>query len=164
MYGCNAVGVENDRGRASSATILKKGFEDVWKTHKERDGVTFPVGEVKLVCFDVRSPVHRELLIKDADFIFCNNFNGIWTSIRGGENIDGAIGGLFALMKPGATLATMTPLMSNLPIYSLAEVNRIRTERNLPAHENASFYQYQMFNIGPQQEVCSWSKGKRVCF
>jgi hypothetical protein len=161
MYGCNTIGVENDSGRASSAIVLKKGFEDLWETHKIRDGVTFPIGEVKLVCFDIRNPVHRELLV-NADFILCNNFNEVWTTARGGENIDGAIGGLFALMKPGAIMATLTPLRSNLPIPPLSEVNQIRKERNLPVDENASFYEYDRFDIGTQSEVCSWSQGKHT--
>lgn len=68
---------------------------------------------------------------------------GVFSSDRGGANLDGHIAGLFALMKPGTVMITLHDLRSNIG-FSQKLVAEKRKARNLPnaTSVNASFFEY----------------------
>lgn len=158
--GCSARGLESVDSRNNVAERFKSSFERMADGHRVRDGMTFVPGSVELRLGELQNSEHTKFQVEDTDFAFCNNYDGVFCGERdGGLCLDKNIAALFAMMKEGAVLTTLSPLRSALGCLSRSEANAKRIRAGLETSVNASFYEMQVFNLGKQKDLVSWSQG-----
>jgi len=136
--GCESRGIEV----VSERCDISKRFQDAVFEQSEQ----FPsrnIGSVELRNGDLTDS-HQLPFMTDVDVVLYNNANDIGTSrsaIKGKYSLDDYAGGIFALLKPGARMITLTP-MYHLG-RSLVEENAFRTKHGLNYSIDASFFNYE---------------------
>lgn len=120
---------------------------------------TYPLGVVELREGNLVDARHLNFLTSHVTAAFVNNFNSVFAeraSYKCEPTLDFYVAGLFALMAPGARLATLHMLPLGL---SRTQANAVRMNNGLCESKDASFYEVAVFNLGPANRCVSWSLG-----
>lgn len=142
-------------GRHEASIDYRDILAELTSLHARRDGMSFKPGRVELKHGDFREYLD---LIKDADVVFCNNYGDVFSGVRGGTNLDKNLAGVLGLLGEGAKLVTLHSIEGVL-CSSLSHANKVRRARGLVASDNASFYEHQVYRLGKQNKLVSWSEG-----
>ena len=126
--------------------------------------MTFEPGRVEMKEGDLQDKAFRQWLVEGTDFAFVNNFGSqlpaSFSGARDGSpSLDGHVAALFSMMKEGAVLVTLSPLIAAIGCLSLSVANKKRRRLGLPESKDASFYEYDRHYIGKQRDIVAWSEG-----
>jgi hypothetical protein len=152
-------------GRCDVAEKFEGALAQLANEHKREDGMTFQPGRVELKTGELQDKKFRRWIVDGTDFAFVNNFGsktlcGSFSGARDGSpSLDGHVAALFAMMKEGAVLVTLEPLLAALGCLSRSAANKKRRKLGLTESDYASFYEVQKHRIGKQCDVVSWSEG-----
>lgn len=125
----------------------------------------FRPGRVELKTGEMQDKAFRKWLVDETDVAFVNNFGsstlcGSFSGARDGSpSLDEHVAALFAMMKEGAVLVTVAPLLAAMGCLSRSTANKKRRELGLPESDNASFYEYDQHHVGKQCDIVHWSQG-----
>lgn len=155
---CESLGIELVGIRHERAMVYEEKMKEVDELHnKQRDGKHYTVGPVRMRHGSLEAQEHRSFLTQDVDFAFCNNFGQVFgdRSKKGKElhSMDDHLAGLFCLLKPGAVLVTLYPLILG---FSRDEANAVRSLHGLPESDEASFYTEEEYELSGKG-LLSWT-------
>jgi hypothetical protein len=117
------------------------------------------VGDVELIQGSLDHIQYRTFLTKGVTAAFANNFNNVFAERSTGTigwYLDDYLAALFALMAPGARLATLHPLPLGL---CKDEANAVRKKHGWSEHQDAAFFNCVELDMGAARDCVSWSEG-----
>uniref|UniRef100_A0A7S4M4R7 Histone-lysine N-methyltransferase, H3 lysine-79 specific n=1 Tax=Odontella aurita TaxID=265563 RepID=A0A7S4M4R7_9STRA len=160
--GCEARGVEVVPERCRIADIFREELSDrADEVAEEERGRKRSIGEVMLREGSLTDPAHREFMTA-ADVVLVNNSDDIFGvrsgDVEGRPTLDAHVGGILAMLKPGARMVAFHPLLCLG--RGLSEENERRRRAKLDESLDASFFTVERRSIG--RNAVSWSKTKEI--
>jgi hypothetical protein len=100
--------------------------------------------------------------VTEVDRLFINNYGDVMghrsDPRRTGDTVDAKIAALFANMKAGAVMVTLSPI-DELGATNKEVVEERAKHKLVPSNENASFFALEEFTLGPANQCVTWSQG-----
>ena len=158
-FGCEARGIEVVSGRHAVAMVcsdqlLAQAAKTIQRCNDRM------CGKIHLRHGCLGDPEQQAFLTEGVTKTYFNNFNDVFSersSKKGNQTyyLDDFAAGLFTLMQPGASIATLAPLRLG---PTRDEANKLRETRGLTKSDNASFFKAERILLGKACDSVKWTK------